>query len=623
MQHKFSFRTYLILSFWIVLVISLLLPTWYYYHSLTDQVVAEVERNATQHLEVIEWMMGEREEFRNAKDLQDWLVELGKRERLQITYVDKDGKAVADSATPFSEIHNLDNYATRPEIVLSQRQGVGLSIRFGRASQKEQIFAAKSVAGRGSIPNGYLRVAAPFSGVKDQLVRLRNIFAIIIVLVFVATILLSRLLIRQLGRPIHRLIEAVEALGNRSYKRRLSFLPGQEFYSLAWSMNKAAEQIEDQISLITKKLNQLEAVFNGMREGVMVLDANGRIQSVNRAFTELIPYVPQPIGRRPLEVIMNLELQDACNKVLSSIGNAGRLPYAFQMQLGGGNIYDVSLVKLRDEHEELGAIVVFHDITQLKRLERVRQDFVANVSHELHTPLTSIKGYTETLLSEGTHDPDTTASFLQIILKNSNHMVKIVKDLLQLARLEASERKITLSSVNASDAMGTAWKACLSLAEEKAVSLDSKLPEAGIWVSAEYDQLVQVFRNLLENAVRYSPPGQAISVSSRVEAGQVTFGVYDEGPGIPKQHQLRIFERFYRIEKHRGGFAGSTGLGLAICRHIIKNHGGLIWVQSPNSETRKGTSVFFTLMQGPDEAQRSERQGEPSLDLSGPTASAT
>jgi two-component system phosphate regulon sensor histidine kinase PhoR len=623
MQDKFSFRTYLILSFWIVLVISLLIPTWYYYHTLTEQVVADARQNAIRHVEVIDWMMAERDQFRSPEDLQKFLVALSKLENLRISYLDKEGRVIADSATPFEDVAKLDGYGGRPEILQAQTQEIGVSIRPSRANQKEQIFAARRTKGMGAIPAGILRVAVPFSQVKDHLVRLRNIFIILIILVFVATLLLSRLLVRQLGQPIRRLIEAVESLGNRDYGRRLRFLPGQEFYVLAHSLNQVAEKIENHISSITKEVNQLAAVFNGMREGVMVLDAKGRIQSVNQAFVELIPYVPKPTGRRPLEVIMNLELQDACDKVLKSTAATGNPPYNLQIQLEGDNIYDVSLVRLQDEHQELGAIVVFHDISQLKRLERVRQDFVANVSHELHTPLTSIKGYTETLLSEEKSDPETTKSFLEIILKNTNHMVKVVNDLLQLARLEAAQKKITLTAIDAGDAMRTAWKACEPFADHKQVSLDSRLPETGVHVSADFDQLVQVFRNLLENAVRYSPPEKAIIVSSRVEGNKVTFGVYDEGPGIPKQHQLRIFERFYRVEKHRSGFAGSTGLGLAICRHIIQNHGGLIWVQSPDSETRKGTTIFFTLLRSRGTVETATEDGEPLPDADGPAASAS
>jgi two-component system phosphate regulon sensor histidine kinase PhoR len=226
----------------------------------------------------------------------------------------------------------------------------------------------------------------------------------------------------------------------------------------------------------------------------------------------------------------------------------------------------------------------------------VRQDFVANVSHELRTPLTSIKGYTETLLAESQPPPEVLSSFLEVILKNTNHMVKMVDDLLQLARIEAGREVFESVRVDPTEALMAAWMACQPIAQGKQVSLANHIPPEGIKVWADSDQLIRVFRNLLENAIRYSPEGGAISVDCSLEAETVTIGVRNEGPSIAKYHQQRIFERFYRIEKTRGGDFGGTGLGLAICRHIILNHGGLIWVQSPNPGRTDGATFYFTLM---------------------------
>jgi two-component system phosphate regulon sensor histidine kinase PhoR len=222
------------------------------------------------------------------------------------------------------------------------------------------------------------------------------------------------------------------------------------------------------------------------------------------------------------------------------------------------------------------------------------------VSHELRTPLTSIKGYTETLLTEGEISSDSADGFLEIILKHSNHMSKMVDDLLQLARLEAREQPPESVSVNAVDGLNSAWKACASLAGEKEMKLVNLLPEEPVLVRADGEQLEQVFRNLLENAIKYSPPGGRVTVSSDLQHGLATFQVRDEGPGIPIQDQTRIFERFYRVEKDRTNYKGSTGLGLAICRHIIQNHGGKIWLESPPQGKPTGSAFFFTLPLAPN-----------------------
>jgi two-component system phosphate regulon sensor histidine kinase PhoR len=258
-------------------------------------------------------------------------------------------------------------------------------------------------------------------------------------------------------------------------------------------------------------------------------------------------------------------------------------------------VFEVNIVQLGCQEEGIGAIVVFHDISELKRLEKVRRDFVANVSHELRTPLTSIKGYAETILTEGSEDSESAREFLEIILKHSNHMSNMVDDLLQLARLEAREQSIEFKSVNAVDALNSAWLDCSSLAGERSINLENLLPEEGVLVRADSEQLEQVFRNLLENAVKYGPLGGTVTIACDFDPVMATFQVTDQGPGIPIQDQPRIFERFYQVEKDRANHNDSTGLGLAICRHIIQNHGGRIWVESPPQGETRGSAFFFTL----------------------------
>ncbi|HYA02127.1 MAG TPA: ATP-binding protein, partial [Syntrophobacteria bacterium] len=334
--------------------------------------------------------------------------------------------------------------------------------------------------------------------------------------------------------------------------------------------------------------------LNGMTEGVMVIDSRGRIQTVNPALTEILPGAREFVGRRPLEVILSADLQKACDEILSGTAaekGRGNLEIAPRL----GRIFAVNIVRFQHRPGEVGAIVVFHDISDLKRLEKVRQDFVANVSHELRTPLTSIRGYAETLLAQPAADSGPSASFLQIILKNAMHMSKMVDDLLQLARLDSRRQPESYFSVDAAEALSEAWKVCSSQGSAKNVRLENLLSEEGVRVKANLGELVQVFRNLLENAVRYSPPGSPITVSVRRDRDTATFVVTDEGPGVPLYAQQRVFERFYRVEKDRSDASGSTGLGLAICRHIILNHRGSIWVESPPEGKSRGSAFLFTL----------------------------
>lgn len=595
MYGDYSFRKRMLFSFWILLLAALLLPPWYYLRVLTAQIQDEAADFAVQQLDLIQWLIEREDGIQSDEQLHGLLAELGTKVGMRLTYVANGGKVIADSQLPFSEIHTLENHASRSEIAQTQTSRIGVATRFSGTTGKELMYTAKRVPGIGVVPPGVLRLASPLSKTKEPVEKLRLGFFVFLSLVFIAIAALSYLLVRRLNRPIHDMIKAAEAISSSDYSRRIHFSPGHEFYPLTKAINRMAESIQNQITNVTEQKQELEAVFNAMQEGVMVLDARGRIKNINQNFYRLTFFDGDPLGRRPLEVIPNPELQRICDQALTGTEDDWR-PGAKNLQivLSDDRIYDTNIVCLSNGKGGRGAVAVFHEITELKRLEKVRQDFVANVSHELRTPLTSIKGYTETLLSDRP-SPETSSSFLQVILRNTNHMVKMVEDLLQLARLEALHNPVELVSVNAASALQMAWRACQHHAEGKSVELNNLLPKEGVFVSADLDQLVQVFRNLLENAIRYSPQKEAITVESAIGADEITFAVRDNGPGISKKYQQRIFERFYRIDKHRGDASGSTGLGLAICRHILLNNRGRIWVQSPTGKEGTGTTFFFAL----------------------------
>jgi two-component system phosphate regulon sensor histidine kinase PhoR len=601
MLKNLSFRSRLLLAFWGVIFLALLLPSLYYRQTLSRDIEADTRSNAIRQLNLVYWLLYQEAPFQSAASLQEWCKAFGKHLGTRITYVAADGTVIADSQVPYSRVPGMDNHANRPEIIQAYKEDLGTSSRYSTTLGKHLIYSARRTNGQGVIPSGVIRVAVPFSEVKRRLDNLGKNFVLTIVVTLVATIFLSYILLRQLEIPIRRMIRAAQAVGGGNYSERIRRYPGKEFSPLAQAINQMAESIENQIKTITEQKQQLEAILNGMTEGVMVLDSRGKIKTTNEALGKIIPDLSTSRGRRPLEVIRSHELQKACDQIISPDYGRKSQPLRLEIFLDMGRVFDLNIVQFGDREEGIGAIVVFHDISELKRLEKVRRDFVANVSHELRTPLTSIKGYAETLLTEGKVSSDSADGFLEIILKHSNHMSKMVDDLLQLARLEAREQPPESVSVNAVDSLTSAWKACASLAGEKDMKLENLLPEDGILVRADGEQLEQVFRNLLENAVKYGPPGGSVTVSSDLEQGSSTFQVRDEGPGIPIQDQPRIFERFYRVEKNRTNYKGSTGLGLAICRHIIQNHGGKIWLESPPQGKPTGSAFFFTLPLAPNQ----------------------
>jgi two-component system, OmpR family, phosphate regulon sensor histidine kinase PhoR len=589
-----SFRLRLLLTFWIVIVVAQGLPTIYFSWVLRQDVLEEERSKAIGQLHLVDWLLSQQAEFADDERFNEWLTELGQRLKVRITYMAAGGRIIADSQVPFTDIPSMENHANRPEIVAARSQELGSSIRYSGTVNQELLYVAKSVERTSGAPTGVVRLALPFSPVRDRLEHVSRALYGLMTLMLVATAVLSALLTRRLRRSIAPLIRTAEAIGGGEFSQRVRTVASLELTPLAEALNRMAELIQTHVHSITTQKRQLEAILDGMQEGVMLLDVHGRVHTVNQALRNMVPSMVHLVGRRPLEVVMSPELQEACDRVLRDDADAGAV-HSLQISLEWQRSYDVHIVRVQDQHAGLGAIVVLHDISELKRLERVRKDFVSNVSHELRTPLTSIKGYGEALLSGGGQDPDTLRSFLQVILKNADHMARIINDLLELARLEAKGEQVQLAEVNPTEALAAAWKICSPMAQAKHVELQQELPEHGLTVRADFDQLVQVFRNLLENAVRYSPAREAVTVSHRVSGETVAFTVCDRGPGIPRQEQHRIFERFYRVEKHRSKDGGSTGLGLAICRHIIHNHGGRIWVESLTGGETRGSTFCFTL----------------------------
>ncbi|MGD9608292.1 MAG: ATP-binding protein [Desulfovibrionaceae bacterium] len=409
-------------------------------------------------------------------------------------------------------------------------------------------------------------------------------------------------LTRRLSRSLAEVIAVARAIGNGDYRRRLHLSPGGEMAALAEAVNHMARGIEAQIATITDQKMQLQAILDGMREGVMVLNASGSIRVANPALTRMAPITGKILGRRPIEVAPSPDLQRACDRLLADPDPSSQ-PVPLEVEVSAGRFYEVSLVRLGGPSES-GAVLVFHDVSETRRLSRVRRDFAANVTHELRTPLTSIKGYAETLLGAM---PELTAEkrrFLEVILRNANHMSKMVEDILDLARLEEEPTAVPVdAAADPGLALVEALRECEPLAAARELVLENQLPPDSPRVRCDAGQLAQVWRNLIENATRFGPQGSKIRLSAQVGDEAVTFCVQDQGPGIPPEERQRVFERFYRVERHRSKATGSTGLGLAIVKHIVERHGGRVWVDRARGDMT-GAAFSFTL-------PRAERPSEP------------
>jgi two-component system phosphate regulon sensor histidine kinase PhoR len=363
---------------------------------------------------------------------------------------------------------------------------------------------------------------------------------------------------------------------------RLSEAARRETETLQRAHQHAALQIEAQSE-------QQQALFDSMIEGLLLLDAHNRIRLANRAFSDLFGVASDVRGKTVVEVLRLHELADLVESVTVEKPVLGH-----ELRLGGlsERWLQINAAAIPDGHGgRRGTILVLHDLTRLKQLERTRQEFVANVSHELRTPLSLIKGYVETLLDGAKDNPEVETKFLQTIRRNSERLQFLIEDLLTISELESGRVQMNLQKVELRPLVDKVLVDLSARARARKVTLRNALPE--ITVHADADRLLQVFGNLVDNAIKYGRSDGAVVVDGRAsDLAMFEVRVQDDGPGIPPEAIERVFERFYRVDKARSREQGGTGLGLSIVKHIVQGHGGRVWLKS---ESGKGAAFFFTL----------------------------
>ncbi len=588
----FSLRARLMTAFAAIMLLALGLPAYYLDQHLTAVITQEARENVDRDLRSVDWMLTSlRAESRNEVDHA--LRDLAARMNIRVTYISEAGRVLLDSGVSLEQVGQLENHAARPEVVEALRGGLGVSMRYSDTLSQELLYAARRSDGQGVLPAGVLRIARAQTMVRDSLDRLTGgvgwIYALSVLVAFGLVSLASR----QVAQAIASVAQAAVSIGQGETGKRIRVSPSTELAPLVSAFNNMAERIEANMRVITKQKMEGEAVLNGMKAGVIVLDGRGHILRGNYAAQEIFPGLSTFAGKKPMEMSLIRELQEGCDAALDKRQAGDFSQVNLCVSLHDGRVFDVSIVPIKGD-AELGAIMVFHDITEIKKVERIRRDFVANVSHELRTPLTSIKGYAETLVGIDRYDPEQTKSFLEVILRNANHMNTMLDELLQLSKLEHGKQRVDMVAVDPFSALYSAWKSCQPLRRE--IDFVNEVAEGGPAVRGNFEQVVQVFRNVLENAVKYVPEdAPRIRVSSRRAGAMLNICVEDNGPGIPAEDRDRIFERFYRVEKDRNSAIGGTGLGLAICRHILAGHDGRITVESPIPETGVGSRFIISL----------------------------
>jgi two-component system phosphate regulon sensor histidine kinase PhoR len=499
--------------------------------------------------------------------------------RHRITLVDRSGRVRADSDFPPGPLPPIENHAGRPEVrvALAGREP-GVATRRSETVGRLLMYVA--------VPGGpgAVRVAADLAQVDAIVHRAQRAVALAALLALLAGTALALVAARSIARPLTGIAGAARAIAAGEPPRfPRSGIP--EIDVLVRSLRDMHQQLGDRFAELRREQEESAALIESMVEGVLAADGRGRIVTANLAVRRLLSYPESG----PLPDLGELFRVKAAREVVDAVLD-GRPVQDRQLDMGGR----ILLVNARPLPAG-GAVLVLHDLTEVRRLEAVRRDFVANVSHELKTPLTSISGYAETLLHDGT-DAETTRRFLGTILSNARRMQRLVDDLLDLSRIESGRWQPTLSEVDLATAARESWAALAPRATKDDIELVLDIGPDAEHVAADPDALRQVLTNLLDNSLRYGPAGGRIACLSRRTDGGVAVSVRDDGPGIAREHLPRIFERFYRADPSRSREEGGTGLGLAIVKHLVEAHGGRAW---GTSELGSGTTITCVFPDAP------------------------
>jgi len=359
--------------------------------------------------------------------------------------------------------------------------------------------------------------------------------------------------------------------------------------ALGASLNQTAARLDRTIRTLTEERNLSAAILGSMIEGVAVVNGAERLVFTNPGFAEILGLdVPPVSGSSLLEVVRQTELIEAVRRVL---GGEPRVEAEIATGTLRQHFFAATVASVR-AGETSGAVIVLHDITALRKLERIRRDFVANVSHEFRTPLTAIQGFAETLLGGAIDDPQNRERFLGIILEHSRRLARLTEDLLKLSQMDAEKLELEIRPVSVAQLVESCFETAQRRATDKGLTLSLNLPSHLPDVAADSRRIQEVLQNLLDNATQYTLPGGKIVLSAETRSEEVIFTVADTGIGIPQADQPRIFERFYRVDVARSREAGGTGLGLSIARHLVEVHGGRIWVES---ELGVGSKFHFSI----------------------------
>jgi len=511
---------------------------------------------------------------------------------LRVTVIGADGTVLGDSRVPPAELRRVENHAERPEVRAALAGRVGHGLRTSVTVGAPLFYAAVPVRD-GDRVVGVLRMAVPLAVVTSSHAELHQVLLLGGLVALLAALGIAMFVAGRLTRPVVEMESVARRMSEGDFAVHAPVRSPDEIGVLGRALNGLAARLREKVRDLEEEQAKARAILESMVEGVVAVDGHDHIVVMNEGARTIFALgAARAEGKSFLEVIRNVDLYRIFRE--SRVGTPDAV-VGRQLRLSTPveRVLEVHAAPLRLAGDEVGAVMVLHDVTELRRLERVRTEFVANVSHELRTPLTAIHGYLETLLGGALEEPEHARKFLEIAFRHTERLGRLVSDLTDLSNIELGKVSLRLEATPLDEVVDSVLTMIRPRAAGGEVALSVDLPADLPPVRADRDRLAQILINLVDNGVKYTPAGGRVAVSARrVGPALVEVGVSDTGVGIPPADLPRVTERFYRVDRARSRELGGTGLGLAIVKHLVLAHGGELAIES---QPGRGTVVRFSL----------------------------
>jgi two-component system phosphate regulon sensor histidine kinase PhoR len=588
---RFRVRTKLFVMSLGLIVLALLLSDLYLSPRVDHLLVERVKADLLVRSRLMETEASALLQSPGSGSLEAWeqiAKTLSRRANARVTFVSDSGQVLGDSSLDEPAISHLESHGDRPEVIAALARGEGTAIRYSSTLQRRMMYVSRSFSGADGRVAGAVRVALPLSDVDDSVWQFRKLIFSASILALVAAALLSTITAHWVSSSLRAMAQAAASMLKGDLDTRTRAHGTDELAELGHALDLLAASLRDAMRDLRSERDLLRGILASMQEGVLVVDLDDRIEHMNPAVRNMLLLGEDAIGRPLIEIIRKADLVEMLDRA-----RRGADLTAVELELGGVKPRRIlaHASPLPDRPGDM--LLVLVDVTNLRRLESIRKDFVTNASHELRTPVATIRSAAETLRS-ALNDPEAALGFVEILERNAERIQRLVEDLLELSRIESREFALRTESVDFPAFLEGILPLHRDRFQQKHMSLVSDVPP-DTKVLADRRALEMIFSNLLDNAAKYCPKDTEVRIEAAVAEDKVRMTVADQGPGIPPQHLPRIFERFYRVDAGRSRDLGGTGLGLAIVKHLAEAMGGTVGVDSPAG---RGARFSVTLPKG-------------------------